>query len=101
MCVLPSRIGIPGDATAAGHPAPSGAGKGAPVTVGATKANNPDEGTDACFLSALCSGMKVERAGITFFPILSLSVYYTDAITCMVGCIEHRMEMKWPCWRPL
>lgn len=63
-CMLLLLLGVPGDATAACHPAPPGAGKGASATARATKANYPDEGTDACLLLALRSG----RFHFPFFP---------------------------------
>lgn len=48
--------GVPGDAEAAGHSAPPGAGEGEADAFGAAETHDPDESPDACFLPALCPG---------------------------------------------
>lgn len=54
VCLL--TVGISGNAKAAGHSAPPGAGEGEADASGAAEAHDPDESPNACFLSSLCPG---------------------------------------------
>lgn len=73
--------GIPGDAAAAGYPAPAGAGEGAADASGAAEAHHPDESPDAGLLPPLRSG-----SHFTVLHLNLIKISFQTPLTSVCRC---------------
>lgn len=107
VCLL--TVGVSGNAKAAGHSAPAGAGEGEADAPGAAEAHHPDESPNACFLSPLCPGT-LAHSHLTselnqqHEPVVLLNVDQSipacerSHVTAAV-CLSRRCSLCRPMWR--